>query len=174
MDEWLNGRMTMMTTTATTIFDATTGTLSPKVQSLVSSRVHLGKFFKQILRHTGGCAKRYYVNAAHTSPVGYQRLRACPKQQPFKGSSDHTHSTKTSDSSSTSCSFSILWSSFWRLAVLHLQNKSKIGMILAGRSSAQTHGISMAAGWSSALYDTHTIAVIWPHYRLHRCHSSSK
>ena len=45
MDEWLNGRMTMMTTTATTIFDATTGTLSPKVQSLVSSRVHLGKVF---------------------------------------------------------------------------------------------------------------------------------
>ena len=34
-----------MTTTATTIFDATTGTLSPKVQSLVSSRVHLGKVF---------------------------------------------------------------------------------------------------------------------------------
>ena len=95
----------MMTTTATTIFDATTGTLSPKVQSLVSSRVRLGKVFKHLLRHTGGCAKRYYVNAAHTSPVGYQRLRACPNQQPFKGSSVHTHSTKISDSSSTSCSF---------------------------------------------------------------------
>ena len=66
MDEWLNGRMTMMATTATTIFDATTGTLSPKVQSLVSSRVHLGKIFKTFLRHTGGCVKRYYVNAAHT------------------------------------------------------------------------------------------------------------
>ena len=50
MDEWLNGRMTTMTTTATTICShASTGTLSPKVQSMVSSRVLLGKVFNKNL-----------------------------------------------------------------------------------------------------------------------------